>query len=62
MSDPTEYAKMQTEVEKIYGEEGVYAFESTCLTEEDCAQGIDYVLERIAPALEEELLAAGKMP
>lgn len=39
-----------------FGDAGVYALETSALTEADLALGYEHVLERIAPALEEELM------
>jgi hypothetical protein len=40
-----------------FGEPGVHAYETSCLTDEDLALGYDHCVERIGPALEEELLS-----
>ena len=42
-------------VERHYGEAGVIALEGSCLTPDDLAKGETHCLDRIAPALEEEL-------
>lgn len=42
---------------EAYGNPGLHAYESTCLTDEDIAKGYDHCVERIAPALEEEMMA-----
>lgn len=49
------YAEMIDKVEELYGEAGVFAVGSSCLTQEDAAKGLDYCINRILPALEEEL-------
>jgi hypothetical protein len=43
-------------IQEAYGNPGLYAYESSCLTDEDIAKGYDHCVERIAPALEEELM------
>lgn len=48
-------------VEEEYGEAGLCAGESTCLTQDDFAKGYDHCIERITPALEEELLSRGEL-
>jgi hypothetical protein len=45
------------QLETTFGMAGVFALESMCVTEADCAEGFDHVCELIAPALEEELIA-----
>lgn len=45
-----------------YGEPGLNAIETGCVTEADCAKGYDHALSMILPALEEELIANDELP
>lgn len=46
-----------TKMQELYGDPGVFAAESTCLTPDDISQGFDHCLTKCLPALEEEMLA-----
>lgn len=55
------YAEFIAQMEEQYGDAGVAAAETSCVTEADCAKGFDHALGLCLPALEEELLASGEM-
>jgi hypothetical protein len=46
---------VHAELQKHYGDSGIFAAESSCLVESDYAQGYEHCLDKILPALEEEL-------
>jgi hypothetical protein len=56
---PEERAKqdVHSELQKHYGDAGVYAAEGSCLLAEDYMKGYDHCLGLILPALEEETFA-----
>jgi hypothetical protein len=47
-------------IRRSFGKEGVHAYESVCVTDDDIEKGFDYVVSVIAPGLEEEFLASGR--
>lgn len=49
--------QFRKKIEIDYGEAGLFASESMCLTNDDYALGYDHCVEKITPALEEELLS-----
>jgi len=58
------YAELLALVERRYGEAGVYALESSCLTYTDLLLGEEHCLAALAPAieeLEEELMNRGEL-
>ena len=51
------YEGVTKELREMYGDAGVFALETSCVTTADCELGIDHVVNMILPALEEELLS-----
>ena len=52
------YEELIAKARHYYGDAGLFAVETSCIGPDDLAKGLDHCLERIAPALEEELFNA----
>ena len=52
-------AELEERLQEDYGDPGLWALETSDINSDDLAAGYEHCIEKLAPALEEELIASG---